>query len=265
MNNSVFNTTGGYPLTTERLQELQTSFTPFNAFGGLAGNLTIVEGCEVAGSNVSAGFVYINGELLEFRAGYQSPGIRVIIVEEPVNREFQNGETHTVYKVRYATFGVADESWLWADFKRPIQTKEIPTDLNEILQTLMVFAAPFLSGGTSVFWNRPANEIPNGWEEDTSWRGRFAVGVDPTQTEFNVLGKQGGAKSKTLTIAEMPEHNHGVEVHGSDDGNGYGRIQGGSPESVGINNVDVQNKGGGQAFSILNPYRTVYFIKMITT
>ena len=39
-------------------------------------------------------------------------------------------------------------------------------------------------------------------------RGRVAVGFDTTQTEFNVLGGTGGAKTHTLTAAEIPSHTH---------------------------------------------------------
>lgn len=34
-----------------------------------------------------------------------------------------------VHTKRYATFGTAETYWLWTDFKRPFETKSIPTDL----------------------------------------------------------------------------------------------------------------------------------------
>lgn len=125
MNRSNFNQTGGFPLKTERLQELQTAFQTMNAFGSLAGNLTIISGCEVVGSTVKPGFVNINNELLEFREAILEEDSAVIIIEEPVNRAFENGTVKEVHKIRYATFGTAETSWLWSDFKRPIQTKEL--------------------------------------------------------------------------------------------------------------------------------------------
>jgi microcystin-dependent protein len=39
-------------------------------------------------------------------------------------------------------------------------------------------------------------------------KGRVVVGVDAAQTEFDALGETGGAKTHTLTTAEMPSHQH---------------------------------------------------------
>lgn len=131
MNKSNFNQTGGYPLTTERLQELQTAHEIFNSFGSLAGNYTIISGCNLSGSTVQNGFVYINGELLEFRQAAVTPTSTVIIIETPVVRSFENGSQKPVHTVRYATFGTAETSWPWSSFKRPIETKEIAPVLEQ--------------------------------------------------------------------------------------------------------------------------------------
>lgn len=45
-------------------------------------------------------------------------------------------------------------------------------------------------------------------------RGRVCVGKDAAQTEFNTLNKSGGAKTHTLSIGEMPSHNHAVSDPG---------------------------------------------------
>lgn len=136
MNVTNFIQTGGFPLKGERLQELQTAYSIFNSLGALAGNLTIISGCELLGTTIGNGFVYIDGELLEFRVGAVTPSSTVIIIEEAVNREFENAEIKTVHTIRYATFGTAATSWLWTDFKRPIETKEIPLDLSTQLAAI---------------------------------------------------------------------------------------------------------------------------------
>jgi len=43
--------------------------------------------------------------------------------------------------------------------------------------------------------------------------GRVLVGQDDTQSEFNGLGETGGAKTHTLTTAQMPVHGHVQNAH----------------------------------------------------
>lgn len=74
-------------------------------------------------------------------------------------------------------------------------------------------------------------------------RGRALVGVDPAQTEFSVVGKTGGAKTHTLTAAELANHVHNF---GGDDQIGS---QGGYP-SIGSFPYDATStvSGGGKHF-----------------
>jgi microcystin-dependent protein len=44
-------------------------------------------------------------------------------------------------------------------------------------------------------------------------KGRIPVGRDSSQTEFDALGETGGAKTHTLSIAEMPAHTHTQNAH----------------------------------------------------
>lgn len=44
-------------------------------------------------------------------------------------------------------------------------------------------------------------------------KGRVAVGLDASQVEFDTLGETGGAKTHTLTTAEMPVHTHIQDQH----------------------------------------------------
>jgi microcystin-dependent protein len=46
-------------------------------------------------------------------------------------------------------------------------------------------------------------------------KGKIPVGLDSTQTEFDALGETGGAKTHTLTSAEVPLHTHTTNIgHG---------------------------------------------------
>jgi microcystin-dependent protein len=44
-------------------------------------------------------------------------------------------------------------------------------------------------------------------------KGRVPVGLDSGQTEFDALAETGGAKTHTLTSAEMPSHTHTQNAH----------------------------------------------------
>lgn len=136
MNRSKFNQTGGYPLKTERLQEQEMAYSIFNAFGALAGDLTIISGCEIIGTTVKDGFVFIAGELYQFKSAAFTSTSTVVIIETPVNRSFKNGVVKEVCTIRHATFGTSEVSWLWSDFKRPIETKILEAFISNVSNRL---------------------------------------------------------------------------------------------------------------------------------
>lgn len=88
--------------------------------------------------------------------------------------------------------------------------------------------------------------------------GRVMVGLDATQTEFDTLGETGGAKTHTLTTAELPAH-----THGSTDG---GTFQAGLDSDSGTFVVrdgsgGTGSTGSGNAHNNLQPYIVVYMWK----
>lgn len=127
----------------------------------------------------------------------------------------------------------------------------------------------------------PAELLGGGtWERFAE--GRVIVGVDPTQPEFDANGETGGAKSHTLTTAEMPAHNHttsgGVHDHhmmtstqlgGSNytmPKGGGGTVTDDTPQSATLptgsgHSHTMGNTGGGTAHNNLQPYITAYIWK----
>ena len=89
-------------------------------------------------------------------------------------------------------------------------------------------------------------------------KGRSLVGVDPDDTDFNVVGATGGEKTHTLTVNEMPSHNHGL-LGNSGTGGKAETVPYGSA-TTGTVMYAVQNAGGGQAHNNLSPYAAVNFI-----
>jgi microcystin-dependent protein len=88
-------------------------------------------------------------------------------------------------------------------------------------------------------------------------KGKVPVGLDASQTEFDTLGETGGAKTHTLTISEMPAHDH-TGSYGQGFSVGSSVIQGLTSNSTATQNVPSQ--GGGQAHNNLQPYLVLRFI-----
>jgi microcystin-dependent protein len=106
-------------------------------------------------------------------------------------------------------------------------------------------------------------------------KGRVPVGRDAAQTEFDVLGETGGAKTHTLAATEMPSHNHTQSAHSHAElyfanqimalnvGGNERSVHGNSGPAYGHLSSEapaIQNAGGGQAHNNLQPYIAVNYI-----
>lgn len=90
-------------------------------------------------------------------------------------------------------------------------------------------------------------------------KGKVPVGYNSSDSDFDTMGETGGEKTHTLTVDEMPAHNHGIYRSGGQTA-GYGSMfQNSSTQSEVTNNV-ITNKGGGQAHNNLQPYQVVCYI-----
>jgi len=279
MNQINFNQTGGFPLETDTLDQMQTAYSIFHAQGNMAGNLMILSGCEQTGNTLKPGIVFIDGQTLYFAGG--TIGTNVIISETTENRVFENGEDKPVLIRRSVVFGTGIISWKWADFKRIIPNNEIQNTLALLTSKVTELErknAVFQSGGGMVLWNKPANLIPTGWKEVVDWKGRIPVGLDPNQAEYNTLGKTAGQKNIALTRANLPyvqlQYRDSYMLEAVD----LGGISG--VEQLGANYTGNKGIDGGRRFlhyitrqteplgngvgvDVLNPYRVVLFIEYV--
>lgn len=262
MNRLIYTQTGGFPLKAERLQVIENAYSVFNSLGNIAGNLTIISGCITSENKVGDGYVFINGEVFPFREAYVTEESKVVILEETVSKEFENGQSKVVELIRYATFGTDDLSYSWSDFKRPIQTKQIPVDLVARLEALEARPVMEIPIGLIAIWDRPANEIPQGWIEHVDMRGLTPVGNLPGDNDFSPLGKTGGSKN-----AVVVSHNHIITNSGNINNGGGSAIAGktarwDSGPGTHLNGT-VSTVGESGAGKNLQPYRIVHFIKYV--
>ncbi len=93
-------------------------------------------------------------------------------------------------------------------------------------------------------------------------KGRVPVGYDSSQTEFETVAKQGGAKTHTLTTGEMPSHSHaGTLTSKNSVGTSSTRVAEGSDSGgAGGVNYTTGSAGAGGAHNNLQPYVAAHYI-----
>lgn len=100
------------------------------------------------------------------------------------------------------------------------------------------------------------------WERIAT--GKTLVGINSNDTDFNLIGKQGGEKTHTLTVAEMPSHNHRLKY--ADQGQGgttylpYGAT---INTELGDDPSAVTMAGGNQPHNNLQPYLVVAYWRRV--
>ena len=100
------------------------------------------------------------------------------------------------------------------------------------------------SGDGSTTFNLPSKE------------GLVTVGVDSNDTDFDTIGETGGEKTHTLSVDEMPSHNHAINYAYPFNAGGLGTYLPATNQSnpTGQSPTDIKPTGGGQAHNNLQPY-----------
>ena len=274
MNIVRYKQTGGFPLDTNNLDFLQSSFHILNTLGNLAGDMVIISGCETTGNTVSNGVVYVNKEVLEFRGG--SLSANVFIKEEAVSGTFEDGSFKPIEITRYVTFGSStpEKTFKWEDFKRVdnlIQQGVKNVDFEKRIKALENKKSPVPIGLIAI-WGKPASEpIPEGWKECTDLRGRMPLGWNPDDADFSELLKNDGEKTHQLKVQELPVIEGGFETvtHMTRLGTGVVRgVSGGQAQIAGGASQWLHEQmelkfGENQPHNNMPPYRIIKFIEFI--
>lgn len=100
--------------------------------------------------------------------------------------------------------------------------------------------------------------------------GKIPVGYEISDSDFNTLGATGGAKTHTLTINEMPEHQHYGLTYTGDSSKPISMNQGGVSTGYhltfqlnsvsGATDIVTNARGGNQPHNNLQPYIVLKYI-----
>lgn len=240
-----------FPIDCETMDAMQTNIALLQVLGNIAGNKTILSGCEPEqnGTRRKAGYVFVKtkdfpeGEVLYWEGGNVSGGMYVN--QEVVQVTAQGYEFPQAYTVRSLVAGVGSENFSWSDFK----TFKTPRELEEYDKTqdakIALLAPPPL--GIVQIWagkvvplgyelcegqQLKISEYPelyaaigstynsaysytgtrystmSGYFRLPDLRGRFLVGYNASDADYNAYGRIGGEKKHTLTASEIPSHSH---------------------------------------------------------
>lgn len=267
MNKLKLDNTGGLPFDQNILDFMQNAYHSLQQLGHLAGNLTILSGCQTVGNSVTDGYVFIEGEVLRFQGGANSG--RVIIKEEARTLPFEDGQNKPVEITRYATFGNGTPFYNWADFQRitPITKKVENFDFQKLAQKVSQLKnrlSKTIPIGLVAIWDRPAAQIPEGWVEHTEMRGRVPAGQG--SGKFSTLGAEIGEAEHRLTIAEMPRHSHKFKgrITQDDKGSGGDGYEYSTQSYFGINEGQaIDYQGESRAHNNIQPTRIVKYIRFV--
>ena len=155
------------------------------------------------------------------------------------------GDTLPVGSIMPYPKATAPENWLACDGSAVSRT-----DYSELFSAIGTI---FGAGDGSTTFNLP------------NIKGRTIVGLDAEDTDFNAIGKTLGEKTHTLTVAEMPEHNHKQSLDGGNSGNsGNAAYSWSVPANQYLYTGDdlAGKTGGSQPHNNLQPsFVAIYIIK----
>ena len=133
--------------------------------------------------------------------------------------------------------------------------------------------------GLVAIWDRPASEIPEGWEEHTEMQGVVPVGYKSDDSDFGAIGTKVGSKTVRIEKNNLPDieidlknkNGSGFEVIGFNLENYSGQNEGGWSNSGSLpywgkesgNNIKAHLNGKEQPINNIQPSRIVKFIRFV--
>lgn len=223
-----FTKLGGFPLTQDTMEFIQNSYNlVFEAISYMAGARVIMSGViEGPPNTFSTGWLCIDGEILPFDGGVAQTNLS--IVQTTQDYSFRDGVSNTVLFERKAVFD-ASGTIPWSSFNR-LSLESLKTYIDNVntaaanaqnTANAALSAAGAFTPGMIIMWSGNPASVPSGWrlcdglDGRPNLKGRFIVGYDAADADYNAIGKLGGSKTVTLTPAQLPLHTHEIFSDGA--------------------------------------------------
>lgn len=273
----------GFPADNDFLMFIQTIIGEVATLSNIAGDNCILTGCVNTAGTVSAGYMILSGEIVKFNGGIVGANVHInesieqaTYLEDIAPADGQ-GDDKDTYFTRVASFGNTGESvTVWATLKRIIPLIEVQQGMTPV--------------GAILMWAGSIGDIPIGWalcdgsNATPNLKGKFIVGYDTGDTDYDAIGKQLGAKSVALTANQNGQHTHtgstnstGAHTHSTTGylkqqqsvDNGGGSVVAdsvGSSPSTGSSgthshNITMNSSGLGQSHENRPPCYTLAYIQ----
>ena len=160
-----------------------------------------------------------------------------------------------------------DKVTLYENNDIPNNNKVTANDMNEIKDVInSMWDQEYPIGRIVIFYDLEDHSDYLGFTWQRCLVGKFAVGYDSNDSDFNTIGKTGGEKEHTLTLNQIPEHNHELYGTSSTSASGTRRIStlNATFSQMGqISNDCMEGVGGGQPHNNLPPYEVIAYWRRI--
>lgn len=201
--------------------------------------------------NVSAGVVYLNGEVYNVDAfSFTTSGLnkaypRIEITQYTTNADpvqFTDGISRNVCNIRKIKVENTTVDSGIIEYKNFVRTGILKGDTKEIVCNSTYVSANFDSTGLGRL-ERSGWAIMNGNNGTPNDAGLTVIGSGGT---YSTLEATGGASTHSITDAELPSSVKAVAIVGAE---GHGA------DTPTVNHITVNTLGLGNAMSLMQPYR----------
>lgn len=139
-----------------------------------------------------------------------------------------------------------------------LDNKPVVPDISTVVDILYPVGTIYISVSST----NPGLIMGGTWESFGA--GKTLVGVDGSDSDFNASQKTGGEKAHTLTVDEMPSHNHNILKPRWSTAAGANAVYGSNGTGTGANRDPEAYSGGDQPHNNMQPYITTYFWKRVS-